>query len=235
MEDQELEQPATVITPGTEEVLPKFKSAEEQAKAYQELEAKATRQAQELAEGKRQMEDFRSTVDSQQSAPADSRTFTDQYKSQDELKKFWERFAQRPQEVLGEFAQQVEERVERKNAVREMANSAIADFKTSNPDLAPYSEIVSIFVNRQPTNLSPRERLERAAPEARKMIAQIAQKQGAPAANVDPATYVEAPTSGSRQAAPAAKKESNEDALAEYLRESSIRQAKQQTPPRVTK
>ena len=234
MEDQTLEQSQEAITQG-EGVLPKFQSAEEQAKAYQELERKATTQAQELAEMRRQMEDFKSTVDMRQAPVEDSRPFTEQYKSQDELKKFWERFAQKPQEVLSEFAQQVEERVERRNAVRELAKDSIAEFRAANPDLAPYSEIVSIFVNRQPTNLSPKERLERAAPEARKMIAQIAQKNGAPAPTIDAATYVEAPTSGSRGAPAPVKKESNEDALAEYLRESSIRQAKQQTPPRVTK
>jgi len=103
-----------------------------------------------------------------------------------------------------------------------MARDAVSDFKTKHPDLAQYEEIVSVFVQRQPSNLSPRDRLERAAPEARKMIASIAQK-GAPkgADNIDPSTFVESP-SGSRDGAPrssAPTQKSEEDELSEYMKE----------------
>lgn len=234
MEENQIEGQPEATTQETVQVAPKFKSVEEQAKAYLELEAKATQQAQELAEMKRKLDDFQSTVPQQEQRQEPA--FTDVYKSQEELKQFWARFAQKPQEVLQEFTQRAVEQAEQRVMVREMAKDAIAEFKAKNPDLAPYGEIVSIFVNRQPTNLSPSERLERAAPEARKMIAQIAQKQGSPAAqSIDAATYVEAPTSGSRPSAPAPKPETQEDSLAEYLKESALRQQKQQTPPRISK
>lgn len=200
--------------------IPKFKSAEDRDAAYLALEKKSHETAQELAEMKRRMEDFQA---SQAMQPAEPKEFTDVYKSNEELKKFWDRFAQKPHEVFGEWAQQTLSAFEQRQSIKDAARDAITDFKQKHPDLAPYEDIVSIYVQRQPANLSAREKLERAAPEARKMITQIAQKSPAPAHQLDASTYVEAP-SGNRQgvptvAAPVAKTE--EDALSEYLKERS--------------
>jgi len=227
------QQDATTQEGGEGTAISKFKSAEDRDKAYLELEQKHSQQAQELAEMKRRMDDFSQSQqlkDQQQ----DQRTFTDQYKSADELKKFWARFAENPQEILGAVEERAIQKAEQRIAIREAARDLIADFKAKNPDLAPYDEIVTVYVNQQPTNLTPRERLERAAPLARKMITQIAQKGGN--ANVtntitSPDTFVESP-SGNRQAAPAApQKASEEDALTEYLREQSEMMAKKMVPP----
>ncbi|MCI0526264.1 MAG: hypothetical protein L0Y56_02250 [Nitrospira sp.] len=200
----------------------KFKSAEDRDKAYLELEQRSTVQAQELAEMKRQMEDFRSSVAQRTDSQEDQRQFTDVYKSQDQLKKFWERFASSPDEVFQEREQKLLNAWEQRQAIKDAARDAVAEFKIKHPDLAPYEEIVSVYVQRQPQNLTPRERLERAAPEARKMIAGIAQKgSSAGGQATDPATYVEAP-SGSRQSVAKATPpvaESEEDILSEYIKE----------------
>lgn len=210
----------------------KFKSAEDRDKAYLELEKQAHAQAQELAEVKRKMEDFSASTAVQQ----DQQQFTDVYKSQEELKKFWDRFAQKPQEVFGEWAAQTMDAVEKRIAVRDAARDAISDFKNKHPDLAPYEEIVSIYVQRQPTNLSPRERLERAAPEARKMIASIAQRGTNQTQDLDTSTFVEAPSTNREPSSRTVSKAApQEDALSEYLREQNSMMAKKMVPPRVSK
>ena len=235
MEGQE-QNPEGSTTPETPEgtQIPKFKSAEDRDRAYLELEKRAHETAQELSEMKRKLEDFSSSVQMQQQAPAaPEQSFTDAYKTPDELKKFWENFAQRPQEVFNQWRQDTINEIRKEQMVREMARDAVSDFKAKHPDLAQYEEIVSIFVQRQPQNLSARERLERAAPEARKMIASIAQKGGSQPQHQDPSTYVESP-SANRDGAPKIqpKPVTEESDLAEYLRETREYQAKKAVPPR---
>ena len=140
--------PGSTILPVGDEgtTIPKFKSAEDRDKAYLELETRSTTQAQELADMKRTMEDYKASVANQQQAPQDTRSFTDQYKSQEDLKKFWSEFAEKPQEVFGGWARQTMAEMENRISIRETARDSIADFKGKNPDLAPYDEIMSIYV-----------------------------------------------------------------------------------------
>lgn len=231
--DQTLEHQEGTTPPEDGTQIPKFKSAEERDAAYIELEKRAHSQSQELAELKRKMDDFEASKEVQR--PAQGEQFTDVYKSQEELKKFWERFAAKPQEVFGEWASQTMKAVEERIAYRDHARDAVAEFKAKNPDLAPYEEIVGMFVQRQPENLSARDRLERAAPEARKMIASIAQRgSNSPQGMQDPNTFVEPPSGTRTSGAPKATAK-EENAVDEYLREQAEIAFKRQSPPRIGK
>lgn len=222
--EQELEQLEEATTPSTEDgtQIPKFKSAEDRDTAYIELEKRSHSQAQELAELRRRMEDYSQSQQLPSQRDSQGPSFTDQYKSQEELKAFWNRFASNPKEIFREVQEEVLREAEARVVMRDQARDAIADFKVKHPDLAPYEEIVTMFVTRQPTNLSARERLERAALEARKMIANIAQSgQPSPAPSVDPSTFIESPSSSRAGGtkAPVAKTASESDEVDDYFAE----------------
>lgn len=201
----------------------KFKSAQDRDNAYLELEKKSRLDSQRLADLEAKLEQL-ATLTSQgsQRQEEDQRSFTDEYKSQDEVKKFWARFAVKPEEVFQERENQM---MGRMMAVIE-TKSAVEDFKNKNPDLAKHEELVSIFVKKQPTNLSPAERLKKAAPEARKYLAELARSGvSSQEDKLDAETFVESP-SNARESVPAARsKEENDDPLAEVIREHSARRA----------
>ena len=215
----------------------KFKTAEDRDRAYVELERRATQDAQEKAELKRRLEDLESSQYRTQRPAQDQREFTDVYKSQEETKKFWERFADKPTEVLGEVVQRSLNLFEQRQAQRDTAREAIEGFKNKYPELAPYEDIVTAYVLKQPSNLHPRERLERAAPEVRKVIARIAgNKNPSKDSSFDAETFVESPSQNRGGSEPRETKPAKpEDALAEYMKEQETYMAKRAVPPRLSK
>jgi hypothetical protein len=207
----------------------KFKSSEERDRAYVELEKLTYSQTQRMADLETKLSQMESQ---QQQAPQDNRSFTDLYPGQPQLDKRETELASRlltkPSEVLRQHAEWVRSESRKEFQQELQAQRAIDRFQIENPDLAKHDEIVGIYVRRQPENLSPAERLKRAAPEARKYLAEIAKGNNQQASQtLDASTYVESPTSqpSGAAAAPAAPL-SQEDELSEFIRERSAIQAK---------
>jgi hypothetical protein len=222
------ETPETPATPesGSGTSIEKFKTPEERDRAYVELERLAYSQTQRLADLERKLEGL------EQPAPAPERSFTELYPSSQP--KLYQRETELASRLLTEPSRVLREHAEfvRQNTIREVEQlishqDAIARFKQANPDLAAHEEIVGMFVRKQPSNLSPSERLKRAAPEARAYIASLARNSNQASTTLDPATYVEAPTSRSAPAAPSqASQPTEDDDLSEMIRERSALQNK---------
>lgn len=212
----------------------KFKTAEDRDRAYLELEKKTRTQDQTMAELQEKVDQLAALAASRQT-PEDQlekrgSDFADTYKSQDELKKFWERFASKPQEVFQELQEKTVQAV--RNEM--LARDAVNEFKREFPDLAKHEELVSIFVNKTDPKLSPRDRLRKAAPEARKYLAELARSgQGKEGDTLDSDAFVESP-SGSRDVAPKStpKPSTEQDELAEVIKEHSNTMFKKMQPPR---
>jgi hypothetical protein len=215
--------------PGTS--IEKFKTPEDRDKAYLELESFSRDQARRLAELEKKLDTF-DQAPAPQADPNEGKSFTDLYPSRQQADaretELASRLLTKPTEVLREHAEYI-----RRQTMQEVqgmvANmDAINRFKQSNPDLAKHEEIVALFVRKQPENLSPTERLKRAAPEARRYLADIAKSNINPTQpSLDPATYVEAPTSRpSSPTSPVTPEPSEEDELTEMIRERSAIQAK---------
>jgi polyhydroxyalkanoate synthesis regulator phasin len=206
----------------------KFKTAQDRDNAYLELEKKTRLDSQRLADLEAKLEQL-ADMSVSQGAPRqeERREFSDEYKNQEQLKQFWSRFASKPDEVFAEREERIINRVRAEMTTR----SAIEEFKSKNPDLAKHEELVTIFVQKQPTNLSPAERLKKAAPMARAYLAELA--QGASSSKEDSfnsEAFVESP-SGSREGAPSKKDEEETlDPLAEAIREHSLRRAATMNP-----
>ena len=221
--------PATPAS-GSGTSIEKFKTPEERDAAYLELEKSYYSQTQRLA-------DIESKLDQmvqQQPAPAapqDNRSFTDLYPGQQQLDKseteLASRLLTRPSEVLKQHAEMVRRETMREVQGELHAARAIDRVQIENPDLVKNEVLVGLYVRKQPTNLSPAERLKRAAPEVRKYLASIAGSNPQPnASQLDPNTYVESPASGpsAAPAAPAAPA-SQEDELSEWIKERAAIQA----------
>jgi len=207
----------------------KFKTGKERDKAYLELEKHSSRQNQKMADLEAKVDQLASIAASKQ-ADEQPEKFSDTYKSQEELKRFWERFATKPQEV---FEEVVEKAVGR-SRVESLAREAIQDFKRDNPDLARHEDLVSSFVARTDPKKAPRERLRLAAPEVRKYIAELAKGGSRSEEKLDADTFVEGP-SGSRDSGQRStvSEPSEEDELALALKEHSALMAKKMIPPRL--
>jgi len=210
--------------PGTS--IEKFKTPEDRDKAYLELESFSKEQARRLSDLEKSIEQLTPRQQEQ-----DNRSFTDLYPAaqpaQDQREtELASRLLTRPSEVLRQHAEYVRAEARKEFAQHLSAMEAVNTFKSSNPDLAKHEEIVTMFVRKQPDNLSHSERLKRAAPEARAYLRSIAGTSN-PATNLDPSTYVEAPSQqGGSTAAPVAAQPSEEDELTEMIKERSAIQAK---------
>jgi hypothetical protein len=207
----------------------KFKSAQDRDNAYLELEKKSRSDSQRLADLEAKLEQIAS-MQVEQRAPVqneDRREFSEEYKNQDQLKAFWARFASKPEEV---FKEREEQMIGRISAILD-TRSAVENFKLKNPDLAKHEELMTIFVKKTPANLSPAERLNKAAPEVRKYLAEIA-RPGAASREDDfnAEAFVESPSGSRESSAPAASKEEPEDSLAEAIREHSRKRAAAMNP-----
>jgi hypothetical protein len=219
----EPQDPATQDS-GSGTSIEKFTSPEARDQAYLELEKLSYSQTQRLADLEKKLEAME--VMQQQASPQDQRSFTDLYPSQQPQvdkreTELASRILTRPSEVLREHAQYVRRETLKEVQQEMQAQRAIDRFQVENPDLARHEDIVSIYVRRQPDNLTPAERLKRAAPEVRKYLADIAKGNNQQASQqLDPATYVESPTShpSGAPAAPA-QPQSQEDELSEMIRE----------------
>ena len=207
----------------------KFKSPEERDRAYKELEKFSHVQAQRLADLEKKLE---SLEQPQHQPQEDYRSFTDLYPAaQPQLDQRETELASRlltkPTQVLREHAEYVRQQTMREVESMVSNMDAVNRFKNENPDLARHEEIVAMFVRKQPSNLSPAERLKRAAPEARSYLASIAKSSVSASPTLDPSTYVEAPTSRpSQSTASVAQEPSEEDELSEMIRERSALQQK---------
>lgn len=208
----------------------KFKTPEERDKAYLELESFSREQARRLADLEKKLETIE-TVPTQPQPDPYGRSFTDLYPSRQQLDQRETELASRlltkPTEVLREHAEMVRKQTMQEVSQQLAAQQAIHSFQVSNPDLAKHEEIVAMFVRRQPENLSPTERLRRAAPEARKYIAELVKTNPSVSPALDPATYVESPTQRpSGQTIAPAPEPSEADDLTEFIRERSAIQQK---------
>jgi len=222
------ETPATPES-GSGTSIEKFKTPEDRDRAYVELEKLTYSQTQRLADLESKLDQM--TQMQQQAAPADNRSFTDMYPSQQQADKreteLASRLLTRPSDVLREHAEMVRRETMREVQGELHAARAIDRFQMDNPDLVKHEDLVGLYVRKQPTNLSPAERLKRAAPEVRKYLASIAGSNQQPASqSLDPNTYVESPASG-QSAAPAAPAApaSQEDELSEWIKERAAIQA----------
>lgn len=215
---------------GSEASIPsKFKSPEELGKAYTELEKLTYSQTQRMADLETKLAQFEQMQQQAATPREDNRSFTDLYPGQQQLDKRETELASRlltkPSEVLRQHAEWVRSESRKEFQQELQAQRAIDRFQIENPDLARHEDIVGIYVRRQPENLSPAERLKRAAPEARKYLAEIAKGNNQPSQSLDPQTYVESPTSHPAPAA-ASQPAPQEDELSEMIRERSAIQAK---------
>lgn len=87
-----------------------------------------------------------------------------------------------------------------------------------NPDISQEIPLIDFYVRQQSTSLSPRQRLERAAPLVREHIRRL--RAPTPAAAPGPNDHVENPGGGRAPAAPAKPVvQSQEESLASYLAE----------------
>lgn len=227
----ESQDPATQGS-GSDTSIEKFKSAEERDRAYLELEKLSYSQTQRMADLEKKLEQMEQMQ--LQAAPAqeDNRSFTDLYPSaQPRLDQRETELASRlltkPSQVLREHAEWVRNESRREFQQELQAQRAIDRFQIENPDIAKHEDLVAIYVRKQPENLSPAERLRRAAPEVRKYLADIAKSNQSAAPTLDASTYVESPTSqpSGATSAPAAAP-TQEDELTEMIRERSAIQAK---------
>jgi hypothetical protein len=226
----EPQNPATQDS-GSGTSIEKFKSTEDRDKAYLELERFSHTQAQRLAELERKLESIEQPPVEQQ----DNRSFTDLYPARPQVDQRETELASRlltkPSEVLREVAAYARQEAIRETQMAMQARDTIARFQADNPDLARHEEIVAMFVRKQPENLSPSERLRRAAPEARKYLSDIAKNINPQSAQLDPETYVESPTSrSSGSSQPVVEEQSDEDELTQMIRD---REALQQKKMRV--
>lgn len=225
----EPQDPATQDS-GSGTSIEKFTSPEARDQAYLELEKLSYSQTQRLADLEKKLEAMEVM---QQALPQqDQRSFTDLYPAQQPQvdkreTELASRLLTRPSEVLREHAQYVRAETMKEARMELAAQRAIDRFQIENPDLARHEDIVGIYVRRQPDNLPPSERLKRAAPEVRKYLADIAKGNNQQAQQLDPATYVESPTShpSGAPSVPAAQP-SQEDELTEMIRERSAIQNK---------
>lgn len=209
----------------------KFKTGKERDKAYLESEKQLRAQGQKMADLETKVDQLASIAASRQAdAEPQQERITDTYKSQEELKRFWERFATKPQDVFDE----VVERAVVRSRAETLARDAIQDFKRENPDLAKHEDLVSNFVGKTDPRKSPRDRLRLAAPEVRKYIAELAKGGSRTESELDANAFVERP-SGSRDSGQHAITEepSNEDELALAIKEHSNQMAKKMQPPRL--
>jgi hypothetical protein len=208
----------------------KFKSPEERDRAYLELERFSHTQAQRLADLEKKLESLEQPQP--QHPQEDYRSFTDLYPAaQPQLDQRETELASRlltkPTQVLREHAEYVRQQTMREVESMVSNMDAVNRFKNDNPDLARHEEIVAMFVRKQNANLSPAERLKRAAPEARAYLASIAKSSVSASPTLDPSTYVEAPTSRpSQSTSSVAQEPSEEDELSEMIRERSALQQK---------
>jgi hypothetical protein len=215
--------------PGTS--IEKFKTSEERDRAYLELEKFSKTQAREMAEMKQRMEQWESQY--AQPAPQDNRSFTDLYPSQQQYQQQVQGIDQREQELASrlltrpsEVLRQLRQEANR-DAMALVTNlDAINRFKADNPDLAKHDELVGVYVRRQPENLPPHERLRRAAPEVRKYLQSIAKSGHQQPIELDPDSYIEAPTQRAAPPAPPPAPPSEEDELTELIRERTAIAAK---------
>lgn len=207
----------------------KFKTGKERDKAYLEAEKQLRFQSQKMADLESKVDQLASVAASKQADAEQQERFTDTYKSQEELKHFWERFATKPQEIREEWIQEAVVRARNELVARD----AIQDFKRDNPDLAKHEDLVSTFVGKTDPKKSPRERLRLAAPEVRKYIAELAKGGSKTEAEVDTNAFVEGP-SGSRDSGQrtTTTEPSEEDELALAIKEHSNLMAKKMQPLR---
>ena len=92
------------------------------------------------------------------------------------------------------------------------------EWKTENKDIGDELALTDFYVRQQPLNLTPRQRLDRAAPLVREHIKRYKAPQSAAPSSED---HIEAP-GGQRQSAPAQQKPvSSEQEMAGYLAERS--------------
>ncbi len=209
--------------PGTS--IEKFKTPEDRDKAYLELESFSKEQARRLADLEKKLEGI-------DAVPAqDQRSFTDLYPAaQPQLDQreteLASRLLTRPSEVLKQHAEFVRRETLKEVQAMQVNMEAVNRFRAEHPDLAKHEEIVSIFVRKQPENLSPSERLRRAVPEVRQYLMGIAKGSNPAAPTLDPSTYVEAPTQRPGMPAAPAAPASEEDELSEFIKERATLQQK---------
>jgi hypothetical protein len=208
----------------------KFKTPADRDKAYLELEKLSLDQARRLSDMEKKLDDFASYVP--QAPQQDQRNFTDMYPSRQDVDRKEAELAAKlltkPTEVLADVARRAREETLQEVAVQMANMDAVNRFKSDFPDLAKHEEIVAMFVRRQPHNLTPAERLKRAAPEARKYLSEIANTNPNKQPNgFSPDVYVEAPSGSERapQGGTTEKEPSAEEDLNDFL---SSRRARQQ-------
>ena len=219
---------ATTPESGAATSIEKFKTPEERDKAYLELEKFSHTQAQRLADLEKKLDEFAAQPQPQ---AQDNRSFTDMYpgarpnvdQNETELAS---QLLTRPSEVLKRHAEYVRQQTLREAQALIAAQDAVNRFRTDHPDLAKHEEIVTMFVNKQPTNLPASERLKRAIPEVRSFINGIAKGSNPATPNLDPATYVEAPSSQAAVPTATPVQEQPDDELSDFIKERSAWQAK---------
>lgn len=222
-------EPLNPITPESEQgtSIEKFKTSEARDKAYLDLEKFSHDQAQRLADLEKRLD---AQANSQPQPEQDQRSFTDLYPSRQQQDAGETELASRlltnPSQVLREHGEYVRNQTMQQMHVYVQNMEMINRFKSDNPDLAKHEEIVGMFVKRQDQRLSPKQRLDKAIPEARAYLASIAKSGNTAQPSLDPNTYVEAPAGQAVTSTAPVKAASEEDDLTEFIRERSAIQAK---------
>jgi hypothetical protein len=210
--------------------LGKYSSLDEAERGHKELERFAYEQSRRAAELSKQLEQLASNPQipgaSYGYAPQGSvpgyGSFIDP-RQEAELQTFYTN----PLEYLKRRDAEVEKRaadqVRREFRAELQSRDVLAQWKSENPDLVRHEPLVATFVAQQSAHLPVRERLDRAAEEARRYLANEIARNGQRGQAPNPNQVVESPANGgvpgAQYVSPTQEQLPTEDALAEYVKE----------------
>lgn len=209
--------------------LGKYETEEEAERGYKELERFAYAESRRAADNAKQLEQL-ATQSTYSAAPygyAPQGSVPGYGSYQDPRREAeLQAFAVDPLEYLRKRDAEVEKRAA--NQVRQefraelQSRDILLQWKSENPDLVRHEPLIATFVAQQPAHLPVREKLDRAAEEARRYLTKELARNGQASQVPQNSQIVESPANGTtfNQAVPQGQEQvSQEDSLADYIKE----------------
>lgn len=209
--------------------LGKYETEEEAERGYKELERFAYAESRRAAETAKQLEQLaaQSTFSAAPYGYAPQGSVPGYGSYQDPRREAeLQAFAVDPLEYLRKRDAEVEKRtaaqVRQEFRAELQSRDILMQWKAENPDLVRHEPLIATFVAQQPAHLPVREKLDRAAEEARRYLTKELARNGQGSQIPNPSQIVESPANASVfQHAPVGAQEpvSQEESLAEYVKE----------------
>lgn len=221
--------------------LGKYTSLEDAERGYKELERFAYEQSRQAADARRQIEQLASAqipgsaygyVPAQQAAGMGYQPGFIDPRQEAEIQDFYTNPLNHLRKRDESVKRQAAEEIRREMRAELAARDTLQAWKGENPDLVRHEPLVATFVAQQPAHLSVREKLDRAAEEARRYLTRELASAGQSRQAPNPNVVVESPGGGSPvnvRSLDSQEQASSENELADFVRERNAWKDKRMT------